>query len=112
METALYPFFYLTARAAESAEEYITDDQLVFIIDGKTPLNAAGGRCNFKQGDVFLLKNKQYISYQETLDKFIKKNAKQFLYFWCPDGWAFSKLSVFIVINNCISFGCMIKGRG
>jgi hypothetical protein len=70
METALYPFFYLTARAAESAEEYITDGQLVFIIDEKTPLNAAGGRCDFKQGDVFLLKNKQYISYQETLDKF------------------------------------------
>ena len=63
MKIALYPFFYLTARAAESAEEYITDYQLVFIIDGKTTLNAAGGRCYFKQGDVFLLKNKQYISY-------------------------------------------------
>ena len=63
METAFYPFFYLTARATKPAEEYITDDQLVFIIDGKTTLNAAGGRCDFKQGDVFLLKNKQYISY-------------------------------------------------
>jgi DeoR/GlpR family transcriptional regulator of sugar metabolism len=49
MEMALYPFFHLTARAAESAEEYITDDQLVFIIDGKTTLNVVGGRYDFKQ---------------------------------------------------------------
>jgi hypothetical protein len=63
METVLYPFFYLTTSASEPAEEYITDNQLVFIIDGKTTLNATEGRCNFKQSDVFLLKNKPYISY-------------------------------------------------
>jgi hypothetical protein len=53
MEMALYPFFYLTASAAESAEEYITDDQLVFIIDRKATLNVAGGRSDFKQGDMY-----------------------------------------------------------
>jgi uncharacterized cupin superfamily protein len=53
METVLYPFFYLTTRASEPAEEYITDDQLVFIIDGKATLNVAGGRSDFKQGDMY-----------------------------------------------------------
>jgi mannose-6-phosphate isomerase class I len=76
METALYPFFYLTARAAEPAEEYIRDYPLVFIIDGKATLNAAGGRCNFKQGDVFLLKNKQYTSY--VTDTLTRKSLNSF----------------------------------
>jgi hypothetical protein len=42
METVLYPFFHLTTRASEPAEEYITDDQLVFIIDGKATLRQEG----------------------------------------------------------------------